>query len=536
MTSLHEQEEILAPYFDPVFYVSSYPDIEEKHLSPLRHFIKSGWRDRRNPNRWFDVDYYLRMNLDVAESGINPLLHYVWAGRSEGRRPCREMDAERRQLQAARPASIRAMEWACVADDTAPGDGETLVATLCTSDAAGLAIAISHDDYSRNYGGVQKLIGDEAREFGRAGWDYLHLSPAAPLPILAAAAGDGFRVVARRNGERLGVFRLGHVADAVARVVQSGRRAETLLHHLMGWSTEAVAILTEAARSRPIFWAHDFFSLCPSYTLMRNDVAFCGAPPPASNACQLCVNGADRTAQAPRMAAFFARTRPFVLAPSASAFAVWRTGGLAHEGHAVVPLGRLALDGVGQVAGPTTGPVRIAHLGARVLFKGWGVFETLAREFAADPRYQFFQLGVDGHTPRIGAIRHIPVQVTTGTPDAMIDAVARHRIDVVVSWSVWPETFCFAAHEAVAAGAALIVHSAAGNVPSLARELGDTRALVLNDAAALRGAFAGDVVTALARSEGRRYGVILPSAGSADWLLKRRHPRPTIREMTHAAD
>lgn len=52
----------------------------------LEHYLQSGWRQGLNPSKSFDTEYYLSANPDVAERGINPLLHFVRHGRAEGRR------------------------------------------------------------------------------------------------------------------------------------------------------------------------------------------------------------------------------------------------------------------------------------------------------------------------------------------------------------------------------------------------------------------------------------------------------------------
>ena len=54
---------------------------------------------------------------------------------------------------------------------------------------------------------------------------------------------------------------------------------ECVVHHLMGHIPELILdLLRVTGAQRPVAWVHDFFTLCPSYTLMRNDVAFCGGP------------------------------------------------------------------------------------------------------------------------------------------------------------------------------------------------------------------------------------------------------------------
>jgi hypothetical protein len=113
----------------------------------------------------------------------------------------------------------------------------------------------------------------------------------------------------------------------------------------------------------------------------------------------------------------------------------------------------------------------------------------------------------------------VPVQTTADQPDAMIEAVARHRIDVVINWSLWPETFCFAAFEGLAGGASLITHGGAGNVPALAESIGEGRGLVLEDRSALRKVFQ-DGLPAHLVSGPRSFGTILGSGGTADKFLR----------------
>lgn len=73
--------------FDSHFYSEMYYDVSRKLNNPLKHFLKSGWRDGYNPSQYFDTKYYLASNLDVKDSGTEPLLHYLDYGWKEGRNP-----------------------------------------------------------------------------------------------------------------------------------------------------------------------------------------------------------------------------------------------------------------------------------------------------------------------------------------------------------------------------------------------------------------------------------------------------------------
>ena len=73
--------------FDEAWYLSQYSDVKEAGIDPVRHYLRYGSAEGRNPSREFDTKFYLERNSDVAMAGINPLLHYIRFGRDEGRLP-----------------------------------------------------------------------------------------------------------------------------------------------------------------------------------------------------------------------------------------------------------------------------------------------------------------------------------------------------------------------------------------------------------------------------------------------------------------
>ena len=443
----------VAELFDPGYYLATNPDVRSAGLDPLAHFLMTGWREGRNPSRSFDVGYYQRANPDVAAAGLNPLVHYGWSGATEGRLPCRPLHTLRSGLERARAPSTKVKDWAGAADRNPALPRHVLTQRLAAAIAhrQALVVAVSHDDYARSLGGVQNVIRQEQLAVEQMGWVYLHLSPAAPLPTLAApVSADDFRFRLRLDGEALGVAVAADLAAALTGLRSGEKPFLLVVHHLMGHAPEVLLELAGVTIDPAVVWVHDYFTLCANYNLLRNDVRFCGAPPPASGACSVCVYGADRAGDLPRIQAFFRATRPLVLAPSETAMDLWRSrGGFAFREAHVQPLARLTLA-PDLVAPISDGPLRIAHLGTRTAQKGWVVFEELALRLVQDPGYAFYQLGVPQGTALPRGIRHVHVEVGPEQQDAMVDAIAEHRIDVVVSWSPWPETFCFAAYEAIA--------------------------------------------------------------------------------------
>ncbi len=412
------------------------------------------------------------------------------------------------------------------AQTTAPLKVTELVRALtaaCTG-RPGLVASISHDDYGRLFGGVQNVVGDEQAAFERIGWAYLHISPAAPSAALADwIPTETCRLGLRLNRQWLGIAEFPDLVGSLAAASSRGLKLRCVVHHLMGHVPEQIQALVQAAGTeQSIVWVHDFFTLCESYALMRNDEAFCGAPPSDSAACATCSYGAGRKRHLARMAAFLDAVQPFVLAPSRHALDFWieRSARPDTDGH-VVPHARLLLahsrtfatpDPVGQ-------PLRIAHLGSCVAHKGWFVFEQLARRFATDGRFAFFHLGTaPGRLPE--NVMQIDVAVTPDHRAAMIEAAAQTRIDVALVWPLCSETFSFVTHEALAAGAFVLARSGAGNVgPAIAANAAEQGVTVDNEAE-LFALFEDGRLQSLVAASRRRRGVLLEGGGSADWLRR----------------
>ena len=73
--------------FDDQWYLKEYADVAKSGMEPIRHYLKFGAQEGRDPSLKFDTAYYLRSNPDLINSDINPLIHYISHGKEEGRKP-----------------------------------------------------------------------------------------------------------------------------------------------------------------------------------------------------------------------------------------------------------------------------------------------------------------------------------------------------------------------------------------------------------------------------------------------------------------
>ena len=483
--------------FDADYYLLAYPDVAAAAANPFTHFMTVGWKEGRNPTSWFDVGDYLELNPDVADAGVNPYSHYLLTGKSEGRLPRHDLGFRYDIIRSLQPMAVRIQEARRATPTRMLTPPEVLRSALQRStrlEAQGLYISVSHDDYTENFGGIQLVLRTESVAANEMALDHLHLFPSSVIPVVEFDDADPVLGVLL-NGARLGFFRSSIIERELRDVAPRVRTRPFAIHSLIRHHAESLAAILKAAGCRAgWFWIHDYSSVCTGYTLLRNDVEFCGGPPPVSQACSLCLYGGLRVKQMRAHEGLFAEFDLTVLAPSETALSVWTASSSiaapaqVHE-HLQIELTtgeRGALE-----PRPVHRPLRVAYVGQAVSHKGWFAFRELALHFRDDRRYQFYHVGTGA---QLGLpVIYKEVRVDSDDLDKMVGALRELEIDVAIFWSLWPETFCLAAAEALRAGAALIAYRDSGNIAAMVQRTRFGR--VLNSEAELHDLFdTGDVV------------------------------------------
>ena len=467
----------IAPEVDQHFYrsVAGLGADED----PVRHFAELGWQAGLNPNTWFDTRFYLDFYPDIADAGMNPFFHYIYYGRTEGRMPARPGGSPRHVVEQARIPSRRPPGW------DAPEDAPRLdlaglraaVAGACLG-ATGLVLSVSHDCYVNVTGGMQILIADEQALFNGDRTAYLHIAPAIAR-FTFAPAGEEVLLQVSVDGVFLGLAPESLVEAVLGEGVVPAHRV-LIVHSALGHRAAGLERLAGVLRpAHAVFWLHDYAALCEGFNLLRNDVAYCGAPPVGSTACRICVYGAERAAYLAAMGRLFAAVGFHVLAPSRVALDLFlartalpfRTARV-HD-NLVMAAGEL-------VAGPEGGVPRVAFAGFAIPPKGWPVFQALLQRQAGHSGYRFFHFAVASNRVAMTGLEKVDVAVRPGDRFAMVEALRAHSIDLVAVLSPWPETFSFVVHEAFAAGADVVALADGGNVAAAVRRYG--RGVVLREA------------------------------------------------------
>jgi hypothetical protein len=97
--------------FDAEYYLTAYPDVAERNIDPLVHYLEEGARAGRDPHPDFDSAFYLEQSRLRGEEPNNPLLHYIRIGAARGFKTRRdeadrEVPAQRRSPARDRVAKL----------------------------------------------------------------------------------------------------------------------------------------------------------------------------------------------------------------------------------------------------------------------------------------------------------------------------------------------------------------------------------------------------------------------------------------------
>ena len=493
--------------FDSKYYLALNPDVAQAGVDPLTHFIEQGWREGRDPNALFSIAGYLEENADVGQAGMNPFYHYLIAGRAEGRGPRKPLGFRYYVLSNQSTVEQRMANATEVPNWRAGSRHQLLraLSSLTRSQQKAFYVSVSHDDFSENVGGVQLCLRREAAAFESRGIDHVHLFPGRTSLVTDREHQDPL-IGVLVNGVLAGHFRSRTIESALHEAIDTTNAWPSrtfAIHSLLGHNVEALATILKAVdMRRGYFWLHDYASICAGLQLLRNDVEFCGVPEPDSTTCRLCIYGERRRIQLADHEFFFSQFHLTVVAPAKSALETWKSGtNLRPQGGAVVhPHCRLKHASPKETPAQKlrdAEPLRVAFLGLPAVHKGWPVFRDLIVRFAGDDRYTFFHLGMNEQAGL--PLRFLNVRVEDGALDAMVRAVDELQIDVAIIWSLWPETFCFTAYEAIAGGAYVIAPANSGNVARMLAETG--KGIVPAGEEELTEIFESGSVLSLARSQ-----------------------------------
>lgn len=465
--------QVMRGAFNGTYYRRKYPDIAD-HSDALIHFCESGWKEMRDPCVGFSTKYYLDSNKDVASAAMNPFVHYLSKGCEEGRKPRPEDLVRRKTLIELKTISEMAKAYDKIVPRVELSSVGALFADLWgkAGGGKGIVVSASHDDYMMHTGGVQKFLRDESEAAQAAGLVYVHLHPTLPNLVLKNDSSlSTFLVNCSVNDKFVGTFTARELVETLE-ALQS-KKADILsvgmIHSMMGWNIAAAVEIFAKRFKNTFFYAHDYYSLCSEYRLLRNNLEPCDAPPVDSVSCRSCAHGDTRERHVAQFVYLFDAVKPTFLHPSKCTRSVFESGMQTRYKHQVVAhLLTSSKKAARPVSAAKSRPkIRIAFCGAPVGHKGIHHFEQIVEHCRDSTSLQFYHFGTE--RTGIPGVEFVKTVLKDGK-SSMAQNLRDQNIDIVFVGSTWRETFNFVAYEAAESGAAIVTLAASGNVADFVRE------------------------------------------------------------------
>jgi hypothetical protein len=440
--------------------------IEGDVVDVVSYYILNSFK--LNPNRDFDTDYYLSSYQDIKDAGVSPFYHYLVAGKEEGRRGNPPINIEQDiifssiKLQSEGSVSYKKNK----ASDLLPAAVivEKIFGEISKCEQTAVFVAISHDCYLDNVGGVQTCLIQEQSSANNKHVAYLSLYPNQPFLRLSQIEAEyGVNL----NGVYMGLV------DGVALkelMMDLSVKLESYLtiHTLQGTNAKVLeSVINSSSFKNIYFWVHDYFIMCEGFNLLRNNVEYCGGAPLGSLACEVCTYGSGRLHHIKQMDSILDKVDTIVT-PSNAATEIllkyrpelkFKT--VTHPHHNIV-------DSVTSLI--SLKKVKVAFVGYGTFHKGYFDFVEIVKKLEGNEQFEFLKFSND--RIKSGGIKNIRAAVTKDEPQAMVSALKKEQVDVVVMPSKWPETFNLVTYEALLAKVPVLVVGDTGNPSNVIRESG----------------------------------------------------------------
>lgn len=467
-------------HFHSDYYRRKYSDTEDV-LDALAHYCELGWKEQRDPSPFFSTSYYLLSHQDVVNAKINPFVHYLTNGKNEGRKPQPDDVVKTKLLQTLQTVTVSSSAYSKVVPEIKINSKANLFLKLfqglqkCPS---GLILTVSHDNYLAHTGGIQKFILSESLWANDAKKLYVNICPTLPnIDLIKGGVASAFLVNCTIENEFIGTFTMTEIMDGLDDLgaKESDINADAVIHSVMGWDLQLLTKIMKNRFKKIYFYAHDYFSLCPEYRLLRNGLEPCDAPNLDSGACAICIHKTHRKDHLKIFGNFFDAINPHIVFPSPCAKKVFIDSNFFPKLSTTViphidvklnkankPLENLDSNIISNKENSKT--IRIAFCGAPVGHKGFFHFEKIFDMCRENNAIEFIHLG--SSPSNLLGLNYKEVKLKQGK-STMSEAIRHAEVDLIFLGSTWRETFNFVAYEAVQAGAAIIALKSSGNVVDL---------------------------------------------------------------------
>lgn len=329
-------------------------------------------------------------------------------------------------------------------------------------------LSIGINDYRNCSGGTNKVVMAHQELFKMKGYGYIYISP-----IHYGKKGyweiilDNLYISVRSTSNLL--YYLYNIC------IKGNSICEIHIHHLTNVSLSEVDKILSYLKCNIKFYIHDYYTICPSIKMLRNDAEFCGCQKMSDNKCNKCNYYEAGKGKIPLIENLLKeyQDRIIFIAPSDSAKEQWLEAYAEYKNNVEVVYHQKLQGKYKENKVPVTKSIKVGYLGEQTFAKGWDVWKSLI-DNVYDDRYKFYYFGKS----KDKKIENVKVDFRKDI-NAMVKALRKKQLDCVVLWSVWKETYSYTYYESLAANTFVITNKFSGNIADQVEKRGN--GIVLNN-------------------------------------------------------
>ena len=337
-------------------------------------------------------------------------------------------------------------------------------------------LSVSNDNYLLKNGGLPKYIEEQQEALCSLGIDYIHIAPIRKFSFMGKKyiLHDLYTVVI--GGAYHGIFTERQVADLLQTRQKEGESLIGLfIHHCIRVNLKFFDFLLRWIPEVPVFfYIHDYYSVCPNFLMLKNDISFCGKEKRSEEKCHECSYYISGLKESNTMRNFLDKyyNRIIPVSPSDITKEIWLNTYNQYKDKIKVVPHFVWNDFYKENMHFLTKKIRIAYVGSALAHKGWNTWIKLYQIF--NKKQNAYDLYTFGHnTPKCPNTTQVNVSVTTKESESMQAALRKHNIDCVILWSNCPETYSYTFFESYAANTFILTCEDSGNIAYMVNKVGN---------------------------------------------------------------
>lgn len=327
-------------------------------------------------------------------------------------------------------------------------------------------LVIAGFSYLDDSSGTSKVIKAHEGIFMEAAIDYIVIYPVNPINKYTGC----YWVCI--NGEKGIIRSLEDLLNMFAILNNRGVEAVGILvHHLLNHNIQNIKTIIDIFDRIPIaIYLHDFYTCCPNFKLLYNDLYFCAKD---SIDCNGCKYSLEQKVHYRKMVDIFNEYNKQITFVSPSVFTqkIWKKFYSDYQNNIIIIPHLQAIGNYTQNMSIIKNkvPIKVAYIGAQDFTKGWTIYKNIIiRCQKENKNYSFYYFGSPNE--KLNNVVNTKVKVHKQGKDAMINALREKKIDVVIMPAVCPETYSYTLYEAMAANCFILTTTKSGNVTCVVKD------------------------------------------------------------------